>query len=359
VANKKKTVAALGGDGIGPEVVDAACYILEKAGFGLNIVKPLNGQLAVNQGKEFFSDETKKVCDASDAVIFGAADKISNPILFYLRWTYDNYLLLRPIKYYPGARSCAPNPAGIDFVMFRELSEDLYPGQEGDLSLLVDRLPDYRGSMGAAFKDYGPGKFAIRIISERAVKRLAEFSFDYTVQRKKDGFPGKLTCVTKSNILKQTDGLFQKMFEDEAKKYPQIAYEHYYVDDMARRLVRYPKEFDVIVTSNMFGDILSDEASELAGGLGMAGSAAYGGKVPLFEPTHGSAPKYAGKNVINPTATILSAKMMLEYFKMDNEAKALEKAIAAVYKEGKSLTYDQGGKATTTECTEAILRKIK
>ena len=137
MANKKKTVAALGGDGIGPEVVDAACYILEKAGFGLNIVKPLNGQLAVNQGKEFFSDETRKICDASDAVIFGAADKISNPILFYLRWTYNNYLLVRPIKYYPGARSCAPNPAGIDFVMFRELSEDLYPGQEGDLSLLV------------------------------------------------------------------------------------------------------------------------------------------------------------------------------------------------------------------------------
>jgi isocitrate/isopropylmalate dehydrogenase len=250
-------------------------------------------------------------------------------------------------------------PQGIDMVIFRELSEDLYPGQEGDLSLLAERLPDYRGSMGAAFADYGKGKFAVRIISERGVKRLAEFSFDYTVQRKNLGFPGKLTCITKSNILKQSCGLFQKIVEDESRKYPGVAYEHYYVDDMARRLIRYPKDFDVVVTSNMFGDILSDEASELAGGLGMAGSAAYGGKVPLFEPTHGSAPKYAGKNVINPTATILSAKMMLEYFKMDAEARALEKAVAAVYKEGKSLTYDQGGKATTTECTEAILRKIK
>lgn len=355
---KKKTVAALGGDGIGPEVVDAACYILEKAGFNLKIVKPLNGEQAVKQGKDFFSDETKKICDSSDAVIFGAADKISNPILFYFRWTYNNYLLLRPIKYYEGARSCFKDPQGIDMVIFRELSEDLYPGQEGDLQWLAECLPDYRGSMGAALADYGPGKFALRIISERGVKRLAEFSFDYTEQRKKAGFAGKLTYVTKSNILKQSCGLFQKMFEDESRKFPGVNYEHYYVDDMARRLIRYPKDFDVVVTSNMFGDILSDEASELAGGLGMAGSAAYGGKVPLFEPTHGSAPKYAGKNVINPTATILSTKMMLEYFEMNDEAKALENAVAAVYKEGKSLTYDQGGKATTTECAEAILRKI-
>ena len=125
-----KTVVALGGDGIGPEFVEATCNILDKAGFGLNIIKPLNGEMAVKQGKEPFSHETKKICGSADAVIFGAADQVSTPILFYLRWTYNHYLLLRPIKYYPGARSCAKDPAGIDFVMFRELSGDLYPGQE-------------------------------------------------------------------------------------------------------------------------------------------------------------------------------------------------------------------------------------
>jgi isocitrate/isopropylmalate dehydrogenase len=360
VANtKKKRVAALGGDGIGPEVVDATCNILEKAGFGLEIVKPPNGEIAVRQGLEAFSPETRQICDTADAVIFGAADQVSTPILFYLRWTYNHYLLLRPIKYFPGARSCARDPGGIDFVMFRELSEDLYPGQEGDISLLAERLPDYRGVMGGAFADYGKGKFAIRLISERGVKRLARFACDYTLQRQKEGYPGKLTCVTKSNILKQSCGLFRQIVEEEIKKYPGLAYEHYYVDDMARRLVRYPKDFDVVVTSNMFGDILSDEAAELAGGLGLAGSAAYGGKVPLFEPTHGSAPKYAGRNVINPCATILSAKMMLDYFEMKEEAKALERALAEVYQEGKHLTYDQGGKATTTECAEAILSKIR
>jgi isocitrate/isopropylmalate dehydrogenase len=355
----KKTVVALGGDGIGPEVVDATCSLLLNAGFNLNIIRPLNGEMAVRQGKEPFSDETKKLCDSADAVIFGAADQVSTPILFHLRWANKHYLLERPIKYFTGARSCAKDPTGIDFVMFRELSEDLYPGQEGDLSLLAERLPDYRGSMGAAFADYGKGKFAIRIISELGVRRLAEHACNYTMQRKRDGYPGKLTCVTKSNILKQSCGLFQRLTEEEAKKYPGLTYEHYYVDDMARRLIRYPKDFDVVVISNMFGDILSDEAAELAGGLGLAGSAAYGGKVPLFEPTHGSAPKYAGKNVINPTATILSAKMMLAYLQMNNEAKALENAVAAVYKEGKHLTYDQGGKATTTDCADAILHKIK
>jgi isocitrate/isopropylmalate dehydrogenase len=361
MANKtaKKKVVALGGDGIGPEVVDATCYILEGAGFNLDIVKPLNGDLAVKQGKEAFSEETKKLCDAADAVIFGAAQTISLPILFYLRWTYDHYVLVRPIKYFEGIGSCLKDASGIDFVILRELSEGLYPGQEGELSLLAERLPDYRGKMGNTFAGYGEGKFAVRIVSKRGVKRLASYACEYTMKRKKEGYPGKLTCVTKSNILTESDGLFQQLVEEEVKKYPDIKYEHYYVDDAARRLLRYAREFDVMMTSNLFGDILSDEAAELVGGLGLAGSAAVGGKVPLFEPTHGSAPKYAGKNVINPTATIFSGKMMLDYFEMRDEANALEKAVAAVFKEGKTLTYDLGGKAKTTEFAEAVLRKIK
>lgn len=355
----KKNVVALGGDGIGPEIVEATCSILVDAGFGLNIVKPLHGEAALEKGKEPFHEETKKFCDEADAILFGASGGISESILFYIRWIYDNYINLRPIKYYEGVKIFIRDASGIDFVIIRELSEGLYPGQEGDLSSLTKIMPDFKGKMGRALADYGNGKFALRIISERGIKRLASYACEYTKQRKKDGYPGKLTCVTKSNILKETCGLFQRLIEEEVKKFPDITYEHYYVDDAARRLIRYPRDFDVIVTSNLFGDILSDEAAELVGGLGLAGSGSFGGKVAYFEPAHGSAPDIAGKNIANPTATILSAQLMLEFLQMHEEAKALDRALAAAYKEGKSLTKDQGGNATTAEFAEAVLRNIK
>ncbi len=355
----KKTVVALGGDGIGPECVDVTCDLLEKAGFNLNIIRPLNGERALKEGKHPFSDEVKQMCEKSDANIFGANGGTSRPILFHLRWNVDNYMNIRPGKFYEGSRSSLKDISGTDFVIFRELSEELYPGQEGDLDYLSERIPEYRGSMGRSIADYGKGKFALRIISEKGCKRLAEYVCQYTLERKKKGYPGKLTCASKASILRETDGLFRRIIEEGVKKYPELAYEHLNVDDAARRLVRYPKDFDVMVMPNIFGDILSDEAAEICGGLGMAGAAALGGRVPLFEPSHGSAPKYAGKNVTNPTATIISARLMLEYFGMNDEANALEKAIESVYKEGKHLTYDQGGTASTTECADAILRAIK
>ena len=159
-------------------------------------------------------------------------------------------------------------------------------------------------------------------------------------------------------MLRQSCGFFQKIVEEEVKKAPGIQYEHFHVDDAARRLIRFPRDFDVIVTSNMFGDILADEAGEMVGGLGIAPSACFGGKKPYFEPVHGSAPDIAGKGIVNPTAMILSAKMMLDYLGMKAEAAALEKAVAKVYREGKFLTPDQGGKATTKDFAEVVLRAI-
>jgi isocitrate/isopropylmalate dehydrogenase len=355
----KKKIVALGGDGIGPEVVDATCYVLEHAGFDLEIIKPPNGEAVVEKYGTAFPEETKRLCDEADAVLFGASAVASQVIVLYLRWIGDNFVNIRPAKYYPGATSCLRDPSGIDFVLLRENSEGLIPGREGDLSLLAKRLPEYRDMLGKSFADYGEGKFAVRIVSQRGTQRLAKFACEYALQRKSKHLPGKVTCVHKFNAFPESDRLFERIIREEVEKHPELSYEQYYVDDTARRLLRYPKEFDVVAIDNMFGDILSDEASELVGGLGIAPSACVGGKVPYFESVAGSAPKYAGKNVVNPTATILSAKLMLDYLGMYEEATALEGAVAAVYREAKSLTYDQGGKATTTECAEAVLRKIK
>ena len=355
----KKKIVALGGDGVGPEVVDATCYVLENAGFDLELIKPPCGEQALKQYSTAFPEETRQLCDTADAILFGAAGTVSGAILAYLRWVLDNFVNVRPIKYYKGSVSCIKEPEGIDFVILRENSEGMYSFFGGELSMLSEKLPDFRNRMGKSLADYGEGKFALRIVSEYGTQRLAKFACDFALKRKQDGYLGRLSCPTKSNVIPTTDGLFAKIIEDEVKKHPELTFNHYYADDMARRLLRFPEEMDVIVAENMFGDILADEAAEMAGGLGVAGSACLGGKVAYFESVHGSAPDIAGKNIVNPTATILSAKLMLDYLGMHPEAIAVEKAVAAVYQDGSILTLDQGGSATTTECARAILKEIK
>jgi len=354
----RKKIVAMGGDGVGPEVMGVTCRIVEEAGFGLEILKPLCGAEAFKTQGNAFPDEAKRLCEESDAILFGAAEGPSVAILVYLRWFMDNYINLRPVKYYPGAFSPLKNPEGIDFLLIRENSEGMYPGREGDLPWLAQKLPEYKDPFGRALDFYGEGKFAIRLITRKGTDRIAQYAVELARERKSQGFPGKVTCITKSNVLRQSCGFFQKTVEEEVKKNPGIGYEHFHVDDAARRLIRFPRDFDVIVTSNMFGDILADEAGEMVGGLGIAPSACLGGRWPYFEPVHGSAPDIAGKGIVNPTAMILSAKMMLDYLNMEKEAQVLEKAVAEVYRDGRTLTADQGGKATTKEFAEAVLRKI-
>lgn len=354
-----KNVVAMGGDGVGPEVVNATCSILEGMGLDIEITNAPCGETAIKSHGTPLPDETKRLCEEADAILFGAIGDKSTEIITFLRWVLDTYANIRPAKYYEGVRSPLKDPAGIDFTIVRENSEGLYPAREGDISMLAKGLPGYRDLLGRSFAQFGNGKFAIRIITEKGTRRIAKFACEHAENRKRAGFPGKLTCVTKSNLLVQSCGLFRSTAEEEVKKHPDLKYEHYYVDDAARRLVRYPKEMDVIVTSNMFGDILSDLAAEVVGGLGLAPSACIGDEYAYFEPVHGSAPKYAGKNVVNPTATILSAAMMLDYLGMKNAAVDLEEAIKRVYKEGKTTTYDQGGNATTTGFTQEVLKKLK
>jgi 3-isopropylmalate dehydrogenase len=355
----KKKIVALGGDGVGPEVMDVTCRVLEEAGFGLEIVKPVCGAEAFKKEGNAFPDEAKKLCEESDAILFGAAEGPSIAILVYLRWFLDNYVNLRPVKYYPGALSPLKDPEGIDLLLIRENSEGLYPGREGDLSWLAPRIPDYKDPFGRTLDFYGEGKFAIRLITEKGSRRIARYAVELAQERKSQGFPGKVTCLTKANVLRQTCGLLRKTVEEEVQKVPGITFEHFHADDAARRLIRFPRDFDVIVTSNMFGDILADEAGEAIGGLGISPSACFGGRKPYFEPVHGSAPDIAGKGIVNPTAMILSAKMMFDYLGMRGEGRSLEDAVARVYRQGKCLTADQGGRASTSEFGEAVLKEIR
>ncbi|MFC2021418.1 isocitrate/isopropylmalate dehydrogenase family protein [Chloroflexota bacterium] len=355
----KKRVTALGGDGVGPEVVDVTCHILEEAEFDLDIVRAPNGEAALEEHGTALPDETKKQCEASEAIFFGSANPASNRLIMYLRWGLGNYVNIRPTKYLQGANSPIKEPEGIDFVILREQSEGMYTYAEGDLAILQERLPEFRTRHGKSLADYGKGNFALRIMSENGMKRFAKYACEFTRDRKNRGYPGNLTVVNKSNMFPLTCGMLEDAVQEELKNYPELTYRRYYVDDMARRLVRFPSSFDVIATPNLFGDILTDEAAEIAGGLGMAGSACIGGKVPYFEPVHGTAPDIAGKSIVNPTAAILSARYMLDYLGMRQEADSLENALAAVYRDGKILTADQGGNASTTEFAEAVLKEIK
>ncbi len=356
---QKKRITALYGDGVGPEVVGVTCYIMEEAEFDLDIVRAPNGEAALEEYGSVLPDETKKQCEASEAVIFGSAGPASDRLIMYLRWGLGNFVNIRPTKYLQGANSPLKDPEGIDFVILRENSEGMYTYAEGDLAILQERLPEFRTRHGKSLADYGKGNFALRIMTENGMKRFAQKACEFTQDRKNRGYPGNLTVVNKSNMFQVTCGMLEDAVQEELKNYPELTYRRYYVDDMARRLVRFPRNFDVIATPNLFGDILSDEAAEIAGGLGMAGSACIGGKVPYFESVHGTAPDIAGKSIVNPTAAILSAKYMLDYLGMRQEADSLENALAAVYRKGEALTTDQGGNASTTEFAEAVLKGIK
>lgn len=355
-----KRIVILGGDGVGPEIAEVARDILMKMGLGFEISTPPNGEAAIKTYGTSIPEETKKLCREADAILFGAAGSFSLPLIAFMRWELDNYVNIRPVKYFPGAASPLKDAEGIDMVILRENTEGFYPpGREGDITRLAEQWPDWKDSLlGRSFHDYGKGKFAIRIITEAAVDRMMRFACEFTRKRKEAGYAGKFTLATKSNVLQESCGLVQKMAEAAIKEYPELSYEHFYIDDICRRILRYPKEMDVIVTTNMFGDILSDQAAELVGGLGIAPSASVGGETPYFEPVHGSAPKYAKKNIINPTAMILSAKMMLDYLGMENQGKDLEQAVATVYQEGRYLTRDQGGRATTKEFADAVSRRL-
>lgn len=240
------------------------------------------------------------------------------------------YANIRPIKSYKGVNCIRDD---IDFVIVRENTEGLYSQVEyGDCDKMI----------------------AERHITRKASERISKAAFNLCIKRGQS----KVTCVHKSNVLKKTDGVFKESFYNIAKQYPQIAHEDYYVDAMAMYLITQPQNFDVIVSSNLFGDILSDESAGLVGGLGLAPSGNIGDHNGLFEPVHGSAPDIAGKHIANPCSMILSASMMLDYlgeWEISNDIKdAVEKVIA----DCKIRTPDLGGDACTMDVTKAIVKEL-
>jgi isocitrate/isopropylmalate dehydrogenase len=346
-----KTIVALPGEGIGIEVVEATCEIITAAGIPVRILTP--PQVAAPGGPVL--DATKRACREADAVLFGAAGPATSAVVGWLRWEMDAWAGVRPAKFYAGMRSPLADPEGIDFVVVRENSEGIYPGREGDVNELRRALPELRDRFGRTLERFREGRFAVKVVSRAGAERTARFACALARKRKARGHPGRVTCVTKSNVLRETDGLFHRTVEEVVGAHPDLAFEHFHVDDAARRIIRFPRAMDVVVCMNQYGDILSDVAAEIAGGLGVAPSGNFGDGWAYFESVHGSAPDIAGRGIANPTATILSAVLMLEHLDLATEAMRLERALARVYRDGKTLTPDQQGAATTTEMAAAVL----
>jgi len=272
-----------------------------------------------------------------------------------MRQMFDLYTCLRPCKGYPG------NPLnykeGIDLVIFRENTEDLYSGVE--FSPVPDELKACLQKLSKPFGHFAdiPGdEFAItcKINTQKGCDRIIRAAFEYA---KTFGYP-KVTVIHKANVVRATEGMFLETGKRIAKEYPGIEMDDANVDAITMWLLKNPKSYGVMVATNLFGDIVSDLAAQMVGGLGFGCSGNIGEKLAVFEPSHGSAPKYAGQYKVNPIATILAAKMMLDWLGETEKGTRLEAATAAIIAEGQVRTYDMGGSATTLEMGEAIARKL-
>jgi len=354
---KARRVVVIEGEDAAPEAVRPTLALIDRLGLAIEWLHPPVGDAAWKTHRSGFPDEARQAIDASDATLFGATNGASAAALFYLRWGKGTYANVRPSRWMPGYNSPLRDPQGIDLIVVRENLEDLYVGIEGNLDRLV-ALGMRSGRMGQSLAELGPGKFAIKLITERGAERVIRFSFELARRRKARGSQGKLTVAAKHNVLPESDGLFIQTAARLAGEFPDIAFEVFFADDFARRIVQSPREIDVAVLPNMYGDLFSDEAAGIVGGLGLAPSGCYGDGYAYFESVHGSAPDIAGKNVINPTATILSAAMMLEYLELEEAARRLENAVERVYAKGEALTADQGGRASTTEFCDAVAREL-
>ena len=325
-------IAIIGGDGIGNEVMDSCEYLLDKLDLEFSFEYGIAGFECFNNTGTTLPEETIKIANKSDAVLFGASTSAPgqpSPII-NLRKALNVYANIRPIKSYKGVNCLRDD---IDFVIVRENTEGLYSQVEyGDCEKMI----------------------AERHITRKASERITKAAFNLCIKRGER----KVTCVHKSNVLKKTDGVFKESFYKIAKQYPQIITEDYYVDAMAMYLITQPQTFDVIVSSNLFGDILSDESAGLVGGLGLAPSGNIGDHNGLFEPVHGSAPDIAGKNIANPCSMILSASMMLDYLGEWEISKDIKNAVEKVIAECKIRTPDLGGDSCTMDVTKAIVREL-
>ena len=350
-----KRVCVIPGDDASPEAVLPALGVVKSLEADIEWLVLPSGEEGQAQHGEGWSRVLKEAVDSCDTTWFGSSSG-KTPVIAHLRWGQGTYANIRPVKYLPGAKSPLARPEGIDFVIVRENMEDMYSGVEGDLEALQP-LAFVNRQTGLPIPTTG-GKFAVKVITEANTRRIVEYGARLALQRKAQGYPGRLTVSCKHNVLRESDGLFRRVAREVAAQYPELEYEDYIADDFARRIVAEPHRLDVVVLPNLYGDIFSDEASALVGGLGVAPSGCYADDFAYFESVHGSAPDIAGKHIINPTATLLSAAMMLRHLGFDEDGERLERAIAAVYAEGRSLTPDQGGTAGTEDFCAAVRARL-
>lgn len=345
-----KRVVVIDGEDAAPEAMRPAVALIDSMSLGIDFERPLVGEAAREQEGSAFPDETRAAIDASDATFFGSTSGPSGAALLYLRWGKETYANVRPTKYVAGYHSPLKNPEGIDFIIVRENLEDLYLGIEGDLQDIAGLNVTSRTAR-KPIAELGEGKYAIKVITREGTLRVVRKAFQLAERR---GGKKRVTVTCKYNMLRISDGYFRDVAEEVSKEFPDIEYETFIVDDFCCRLITMPQHFDVIVMPNLYGDILSDGAAGLIGGLGLAASGCYGDDYAYFESAHGTAPDIAGMNIINPTATLLSGCMMLEYLGFEGAASSLEHAMVEVYREGRYLTPDQGGDAKTTEFCDAV-----
>ena len=367
-------IAWLPGDGIGVDVLEAAKIVLDRIHLDAEYTLGDIGWDFWRQEGDALPARTVELLQHVDAAMFGAIT--SKPIkaaqaelspelqgkgltyrspIVRMRQLFDLYICLRPIKAYPG------NPLNhredIDLVVFRENTEDLYSGVEfspvpGELAKTLARI----SKPFASFKDLPLDEYAVsvKINTKKGSERIVRAAFEFA---RKSGRK-KVTVVHKANVVRATDGLFLDVAKEVAGDYPEIQMDDANVDAMCMWLLKNPLNYDVLVAPNLYGDIVSDLCAQMVGGLGFGCSGNIGEKLAVFEPTHGSAPKYAGQYKANPIATILAAKMMLDWLGEAEKGATLERAVAQVIREGKVRTYDMGGSSTTLEMGEAIASRL-
>ena len=331
----KTNVTLIKGDGIGPEISEAVVKILDSANAEINWEIEEAGADVLEKTGEVLPqrvlDSIKKNKIALKAPVTTPIGKGFRSVNVTLRKTLDLYACLRPAYNIPNIKTRFSN---VDLVIVRENTEDLYAGIE-------EKIDD-------------DTMHSIKIITRSSSERIARFAFDYAKKNNRK----KVSAVSKANICKLTDGLFLECCRKVAQEFPEIEYNEVLVDNLCMQLVQNPEKYDVLVLPNLYGDIVSDLAAGLIGGLGVAQGANIGKDYAVFEAVHGSAPDIKGKNIANPTALLLSAVMMLKYMDKNEVAQKIENALFEVLKEGKTLTPDLGGNSTTTEFTDAIINKL-
>jgi isocitrate dehydrogenase (NAD+) len=354
-------VTFIPGDGIGPEISEATKRVIEATGVDIKWdIHEAGQEVFERQGTplpQSVLDSIKKNKVALKGPITTPVGRGFRSVNVALRQTLDLYCCLRPCKTFKGARTRFEN---VDLIIIRENTEDLYAGIEfekdsEDTKKLIDFIT---ASTGKTIRpDSG---ISIKPISVYATERIVRFAFEYARKNNRR----KVTAVHKANIMKCSDGLFLETSRNVAKRYPDIEFEDRIVDNMCMQLVQKPKLYDVIVLPNLYGDVVSDLAAGLIGGLGLAPGANLGEEIAVFEPVHGSAPKYKGLNKVNPLAMILSGVMMLKHLGEAEAARRLETAVAHIIEEGRYVTYDMKPSpddptaATTSMVADAIIGKL-